>query len=76
MSPEHKDWIFALLDIWSNRIEREVYMKSQDLMQLSEYDFITTPEAQLMSASKRLKESAAYIDKYLEQIARRRDIAA
>lgn len=67
---------FISLEAFAERIEREVYRRSIDLMQLSEYGFTTRPEGDLSRASKRLKDTAAYIEKTLAEIEARRQGAA
>jgi len=66
---------FEYLRMFCDRIEDEIYRNSIEFAQLSEFDFRTAPEGQVMRCSKRLKDLAAYFDKKMDEIARRRNAA-
>lgn len=59
---------FHYLCIWSDRIESEVYRRSTEIFQLSEEDFRTIPEARLDEAQRRLRSTADYIAKKLDEM--------
>lgn len=63
------DEMLLSLEVFAERIEREVYHRSIDIMTLREIDFRTHAEGDLARASKRLRDAADYIDKNLTAIA-------